>query len=155
MQVEKTAINALNQSVALSLIAINQYFMHAKILNYQGFCELGKKAYKRSIVCMKECDRLCDRLLLLENTPDLQNLGSLKIGNSVAEMLACDLDLENRRMSAFRKGIAACSQAKDFVSRDILQTFLHSSEEYADDLETQQSLIEKIGLNNYLQSIVG
>ena len=155
MKVETPAINALNQSVALSLIAINQYFMHAKILNYQGFCELGKKAYKRSIVCMKECDRLCDRLLLLENTPDLQNLGSLKIGNSVAEMLACDLDLENRRITAFRKGIEACGSVRDFVSRDILLSFLQACEDYADDLETQQSLIAEMGVNNYLQSIVG
>lgn len=155
MNAEPQAIAALNQGVALSLIAINQYFMHAKILNYQGFCELGKKAYKRSIACMKECDRLSERLLLLENTPNLQNLGNLKIGKSVTEMLACDLDLENRRIISFRKGIAACSQDKDFVSRDILQIFLHHSEEYADELETQQSLIEEIGLNNYLQSIAG
>ena len=153
MQVETSAIKALNQSVALSLIAINPYFMHAKILNYQGFGELGHQMYKRSIACMKECDRLSERLLLLENTPDLQNLGSLKIGKSVPEMIACDLDLENRRITAFRKGIEACSSVRDFVSRDILLSFLNTCEDYADALETQQSLLAEMGLNNYLQSI--
>ncbi|MBR7001588.1 MAG: bacterioferritin [Neisseriaceae bacterium] len=154
MHTAQPALNALNQSVALSLIAINQYFLHAKILNYQGFCGLGSMLYKRSIHMMKECDRLSERLLLLETTPNLQDMGQLKIGDTVPQILANDLDLENRHISALRKGIDACEQVQDFVSRDILQHFLQNSEDYADELTTQQSLINEIGLNNYLQTIM-
>ena len=103
---------------------------------------------------MKECDRLCERLLLLETTPNLQDMGKLNIGENVPQILTLDLDLENRHISALRKGIDACEQVQDFVSRDILQHFLQNSEDYADWLATQQSLIDEIGLNNYLQTMM-
>lgn len=154
MHAEQPALNALNQSVALSLVAINQYLLHAKILNHQGFGQLGQPIYKRSIHLMKECDRLCERLLLLENTPNLQDMGKLNIGENVPQILTLDLDLENRRILALRKGIDASSSVQDFVSRDILQGFLEKSEDYADWLATQQSLIDEIGLNNYLQTMM-
>ena len=153
MQVAQAALNALNQSVALSLIAINQYFLHAKILNHKGFYKLGQIIYKQSIVMMKECDHLSDRLLLLESTPNLQDIGKLSIADNVPQILANDLDLENRRILAFKKGIEACTAVQDFVSRDILKEFLKRSEDYNDWIETQQSLINEIGINNYLQTI--
>lgn len=152
MKVDAKVIASLNQNLALNLVAINQYFLHARILNNRGFCEIGGKIYKRSIKMMKEADDVIERILLLEGMPNLQDLGTLSIGADMAEILACDSALEERRHVALQKAVAVCEEKEDFVSRAMLVSFKDSNEDYRDWLETQQDLIGELGLGNYLQS---
>lgn len=152
MKGDKQVIQHLNKILANELIAINQYFLHARMYEDWGLEKLGKHEYKESIDEMKHADKLVKRILFLEGLPNLQELGKLLIGENTKEMLECDLALENKAIPDLRAAIAYCETVSDYASRELLEDILESEEEHVDWLETQLGLIEKIGLENYLQS---
>lgn len=142
----------LNKALGNELIAINQYFLHARMFKDWGLKALGDHEYHESIDEMKHADQLVERILFLEGIPNMQDLGKLMIGENTEEMLKCDLALEMKAIPDLRDGIAYCESVRDYVSRDLLQSILDSEEEHVDWLETQLSLIEKVGIQNYQQS---
>ena len=154
MQADPTVIKHLNNALANELIAINQYFLHSRMYKDWGLNKLADKEYEESIDEMKHADQLVERILFLEGLPNLQNLGKLLIGENTKEMLECDLKLEMIACPDLKEGIAYCESVSDYVSRDLLASILDSEEEHIDWLETQLSLIERIGLENYQQSMV-
>ena len=150
------AINAeLNSVLKNELTAINQYFLHARILKNWGFAALGKIVYKESIDVMKDADGLIERILFLEGLPNLQDLGRLQIGEAVPEILKCDLAMEVAARGALAAAIEKCEKASDFISRDLLSEHLEDAEERIDFYEAQLELVEKMGVENYLQTAVG
>lgn len=152
MKGDAKVIDYLNKALANELIAINQYFLHSKMYKDWGLKELAEHEYKESIDEMKHADTLIERILFLEGLPNLQNLGKLLIGENTQEILQCDLKLENMAVPLLREAITHCEEVKDFISREIFEDILESEEEHIDWLETQLGLIEKVGLQNYLQS---
>ena len=155
MKGDAKVIAHLNKALYNELIAINQYFLHARMFNNWGLKELGEHEYKESIDEMKHADKLIERILFLDGLPNLQNLGKLFIGQSPKEALECDLKLENQAVPDLKAGIVDCEAAGDFVSRKLLADILESEEEHIDWLETQLALIERLGEQNYLQTKIG
>ena len=152
MKGDKKVIEFLNKALVNELTAINQYFLHARMYKNWGFTKLNEKEYHESIDEMKHADLLIERILFLEGLPNVQDLGKLLIGENPQEMLLCDLKLEHEAIPPLRDAIAYCEEVKDYISREIFEHILENEEEHVDWLETQLELIEKIGLQNYLQS---
>lgn len=147
-------IQALNSVLTNELAAINQYFLHARMLDDWGLKKLGKLEYEASIDEMKHADQIIKRILFLEGLPNVQKIGQIKIGQNIEELITADLDLEYRAIPHLKDCIELAEKQKDFVSRNLFLSILSSEEHHVDWLETQKGLIEKIGLQNYMQSQV-
>jgi bacterioferritin len=145
-------LDFLNQGLKNELTSINQYFLHARMLDNWGMKRLGKIEYDESIDEMRHADRLVKRILFLEGLPNLQDLGKLFIGEDVREILECDLKREMEARPLYQAAIAHCESVKDFVTRELLVHIQKSEEEHIDFIEEQLGLIEKMGLANYVQS---
>lgn len=152
MQGDKKVIQHLNKILTAELTAINQYFLHARMFKNWGLMRLNEQEYHASIDEMKFADKLIERVLFLEGLPNLQQLGKLYIGEHPREMLECDLKLQQQMLPLLREGIAYCESVGDYVSREVLEDILEEEEERLDWLETQFTLIEQVGLENYLQA---
>jgi bacterioferritin len=155
MQGDRAIILRLNEVLTNELTSVNQYFLHARMLDNWGFRRLGKIVYDESIGEMKHADKLIKRILFLDGLPNLQDLRKLAVGESVLEALTSDLALETAGRTTLVAGVAQCEAAQDFVSREILVDILTDTEEHIDFLETQLALAAALGEANYLQSAAG
>ncbi|HYC14401.1 MAG TPA: bacterioferritin [Stellaceae bacterium] len=151
MRPQPKIVQHLNGVLKNELTAINQYFLHARMLKHWGVTKLAKYKYEESLSEMKHADKLIDRILFLEGLPNLQHLDKLLIGESVQEILDCDLKLERKNLGDLRAAIADCEEAQDYASRDLLSEILRAEEEAVDFIETQLTLIKSIGIENYTQ----
>jgi bacterioferritin len=152
MKGDADIIKKLNAILTNELTSVNQYFLHARMYDNEGYGKLGKKTYEESVEEMKHADKLVKRILLLDGLPNLQNLGKLQIGEGVEERLKADLNAETTGRAAIIDTIALCETKQDYVSRDLLTEILDDTEEHIDFLETQLAVIGQIGVQNYLQS---
>jgi bacterioferritin len=148
---DTTVLQHLNAVLKNELTAINQYFLHARMLRHWGVTKLGSYEYNESTDEMKHADRLIERILFLDGLPNLQDLDKLLIGENVEEVLTCDLRLEQNALPVLREAIAHCESVRDFVSRDLFSDILAAEEDHVDFIETQLDLIPKIGIENYIQ----
>jgi len=155
MKGDPKVIEHLNAQLKNELTAINQYFLHYRMLKHWGFDKLAKKEYEESIGEMKHADALMNRIFTLDGLPNLQDLGKLLVGEDTVEILTCDLASERGAQATIKDGLAYCESVRDYVSRDLLQGILQDTEEHIDFLETQLDLVDKVGLQNYLQSQMG
>lgn len=154
MKGDAKVIEYLNLALKNELSAINQYFLHARMYKNWGLEKLNEKEYEESIDEMKHADMLIERILMIDGLPNLQDIGKLYIGQNVLEMLECDLRLEAEAIPLLKEAIAYCESVSDYVSREIFSSILESEEEHYDWLETQIDLFNKIGEQNYLQSMM-
>jgi len=154
MKGDSQVIKYLNKALKNELVAINQYFLHARMFENWGLNELNKKEYEESIDEMKHADALIKRILFLEGLPNLQDIGKLKVGENTEEVMRCDLAVELEAVPVLREAVEHCEQVKDYVSRELFEDILAAEEEHIDWLETQLELIEKVGLQNYQQSMM-
>lgn len=155
MKGDPKVIEYLQKGLKLELAAISQYFLHARIYRDMGLFELGDKEYHESIEEMQHADRFIQRILFLEELPNLQEVGKLRIGETVQEMIECDLAAEHEAHAFYKEAVAFCEKAGDYASRSLFVDVLEDEEEHIDFLETQLGLIEKLGLENYLQTQAG
>lgn len=151
MKGDKKILKYLNEALKKELTAINQYFLHARILENWGVTKLAKHEYKESIEEMQHADLLIKRILFLDGLPNLQDLGKLMIGQNVKETLECDLKLEIDGAAHYREAVAYAEEAKDYVTRDLFAKILGDEEGHIDYLETQLQMIENMGIQNYIQ----
>ena len=151
MKGDKKIIEFLNAALKKELGAINQYFLHARMLDDWGVTKLGKHEYNESIEEMKHAEELIDRILFLEGLPNLQEVGKLHIGEDVREILECDLKIELEGVENYKEAVAYAESVKDFVSRDLFAKIHADAEGHVDYLETQLQMIEDMGIQNYIQ----
>ena len=151
MRGDPIVLKHLNAVLKNELTAINQYFLHARLLRHWGVTKLGGYEYGESIDEMKHADQVIERLLMLDGLPNLQDLDKLFVGETVAEILEADLRLEQKAIPDLREAIAHCESVRDFVTRDLFSKILDNEEAHVDFIETQLGLIAKIGLENYIQ----
>ena len=155
MKGDAKVIEHLQAQLKNELTAINQYFLHYRMLKHWGLDKLAQKEHEESMGEMKHADRLMDRIFVLDGLPNLQDLAKLLVGEDVPEILNCDLKSEQGAQATVKAGMAYCESVHDYVSRDLLQDILSDTEEHIDFLETQIELLGKVGLQNYLQSQIG
>ena len=151
MRGDKKTIEFLNKALKAELTAINQYFLHSRMLADWGVSKLAKKEYEESIEEMQHADKIIERILFLGGLPNLQDLGKLYIGETVQEILECDMKLEDIALPIYRDGVEHCEKVRDYGTRDLLQSILLDEEEHVDFLETQFDLIKQVGIQNYIQ----
>ena len=147
-----SVVSTLNKVLTTELTSINRYFLHARMFKNWGFSQLNDKGYKKSILDMKQADKIIERILFLEGLPNLQQLSPLAIGEDTQEMLNCDTKFQLQQIDELKAAVALCEQEQDYVSRDMLTEILEGEEEYLDWLETQQYQIDNMGLAKYLQA---
>ena len=151
MKSDPKVVEYLNTHLTNELTAINQYFLHARILRHWGVTKLGRKEYEESIEEMRHADWLIERILFLGGIPNVQRLNQVLIGQTVEEVLDCDMKLEEKALADLKDGIAYMESVRDYVSRDLFERILKDEEEHVDFIETQQDLIRLTGIANYIQ----